>query len=384
MKKILINLIVIEKHGISRAWLLKYKHLQELGNEIYFHCGKFIKKIEPIELQNVYNFNENFKQIQNFPEISNKLLFIWHALKRNFASLSSVNQIKNNFDVIYSPAQGLDLILLPYIFKKINKKTKWVMVFDNIVPLQDPGNKLIRFLAWLFFKLGLKLIKKADKIFVISPQLKKYLLGKNFKENQIVITGNAVEGKLIKKAKPHPNHQFDAIFIGRLNETKGIYDMLKVLQIIKQKYSNFQLAIMGEGDKKTTNKFKSKIKELNLKNNIQLLGFKTGQEKFDIIKSSKLFLFLSQSESESFGMALLEAVTSGLPAITYNLEPYKHIYQNNEIFTFPTKRIDLIAEKIIEIFEKKEFTNEKGKLLLEKYGSWEKIAEIEYQAIKNL
>jgi glycosyltransferase involved in cell wall biosynthesis len=188
---------------------------------------------------------------------------------------------------------------------------------------------------------------------------------------------------LIQKAKADKRYEFDAIFMGRINETKGIYDMLKALNLVRKNYPDFQLAIMGDGDLKTKREFQGKIKELDLEKNIKFLGFRSGLEKFNILKSAKCFWFLSVSESESFGVALLEAVCCGLPAFTYDLPPFLQIYTKGEIDISPKGNYRLIAEKVIQLFESRNFTNKKGRELLGKY-SWKKIAEIEYDAMGNL
>jgi glycosyltransferase involved in cell wall biosynthesis len=134
---------------------------------------------------------------------------------------------------------------------------------------------------------------------------------------------------------------------------------------------------VGKGDITTERKYKRKIKDRKLERNIQFLGYKTGLEKFNIIKSSKIFLFLSKTES--FGIALLEAVCSGIPAIAYDLPAYRGIYRNGEVFLFKKNDYQSVAEKLEEIIDKKLFGNEKGKLLLRQY-SWDTIAEREYKA----
>ena len=159
--------------------------------------------------------------------------------------------------------------------------------------------------------------------------------------------------------------------------------MLKVLEIVKKKYPNFQLAFMGGGDKITENQFRNKISEMNLKKNIQFLGFKTGIEKFSIIKSSKTFWFLSKSKSESFGIALLEAVCCGLPAFVYDLIPFRNIYKNNEIVVSEINDYRSVAKKVVELFDKNDFGNPRGKLLLNRY-SWDRIAKTEFDNFSGL
>ena len=331
------------------------------------------RQVDGLAIVNKLKWINLFKPVK----IRRKTGLIFLAIKRNFLSFFYLKKLRHNYDIVYSISSVLDLVIFPYFLKRKDAKVKWVVVFDNTVPLLDPGNKFIRFLVWIFFNISLILLKKADKIFAISEDLKQFLLKKGFKKEQIVVTGNAVECAMIKMAKKNYSCNIDALFIGRINETKGIFDMLKVLAIVKIAYPDFQLAIMGDGDEATKNKFKNKIKTMELVDNIQFLGYKTGIEKFNILKSSKCFWFLS--ESESFGIALLEAVCSGLPSFAYDLAPYKNIYKNNEVMIFNKNDYYAVANKVIEIFNKKEFDNKKGELLVEKY-SWDNIAKIEFDS----
>jgi len=143
------------------------------------------------------------------------------------------------------------------------------------------------------------------------------------------------------------------------------------------------LAIMGEGDEVTEKQFKKKIKEMGLENNVEFLGFRSGIEKFNILKSAKCFWFLSVSESESFGVALLEAVVSGIPAFAYDLPQFRWLYPDGEVNILPKGDYEMVAKKVIKLFESGNFRNIKGEKLLGKY-SWEKAAKVEYEAIKNL
>ena len=199
---------------------------------------------------------------------------------------------------------------------------------------------------------------------------------------KVFLTGNGIEIEQIEQV-PNQKKQIDALFIGRINETKGIFDMLKVLSIIKQQFPKFTLAIMGDGDDATKNKFKKEIEKLNLQSNVKFLGYISGIKKFQIIKSSRCFWFLSVSPSESFGIALMEAVSSGLPAFTYNLPVFKKIYQHQEVTFSPIHRPDIVAKKVIKLFQSKKFSNKNGTKLLGKY-SWENIALLENQAITKL
>ena len=384
MKKILVNFVTLGKTGIDIPRLLKFQELEKLGGEWHLFSGEFLKKMQLIG-KDIYLFNKNFSELEKLSDPGKtKIGFLFFALKRNIRALRFLKEVKKGkYDFIYSPAAVLDLILFPFVYKMFDRKVKWVVVLDNLVPFWDPGNKFIRFLAWFFYRISLFLIRKADCVFVISKDLQEYLLKKGFSREKIVLSTNGVDNELIEKAKPDSRYNIDALFMGRINETKGIYDMLKALDLVRRKYPHFQLAIMGEGDEVTEKQFKKKIKEMGLENNVEFLGFRSGIEKFNILKSAKCFWFLSVSESESFGVALLEAVVSGIPAFAYDLPQFRWLYPDGEVNILPKGDYEMVAKKVIKLFESGNFRNIKGEKLLGKY-SWEKAAKVEYEAIKNL
>lgn len=386
MARILVNLITLQDEKINFAWLKILKKFQSLGNTILINTGIFAKEISKIGDTYEYKWLdiEEKRMLMKNPART-KWDFSSLSLKRNYLAIKSSNKISgyNNFNIIYTPSSVLDLVIYPFYLKITRKKIKWATTLANVVPFADDGNKLVRLLAWIFFQTSLQMIKKADVVFASTTEVREYLIKKGFDKNKVVETNFAVENEMIKEAEPVAGLKIDALFCGRINETKGIYDMLEVLNIIKKKYLNFQLAIMGGGDETTKKQFKQKIKQMNLENNVQFLGFKTGMEKYNIIKSAKCFWFLSKSRSESFGIALLEAVCSGIPAFAYDLPQFSRLYPNGEVNISPMGDYNLVAEKVKKLFEEGNFSNEKGKLLLGKY-SWEKIAEMEYNEIKKL
>ncbi|MBI3954870.1 glycosyltransferase, partial [Candidatus Gottesmanbacteria bacterium] len=374
--KILINGITLEGANIVPL-LLKVKRWQERDVEVTFFGNKALKtQIDSLRIIKTYNF----LKLNNTGRITGRMQLIVEGLRRNLSAISYLGELKNKFDVVYSISSVLDLMIFPYILKRFDKKILRVAVFDNIVPITDPGNRMIRFLAWIFFQISLLLLEEADQIFTGSTDLESFLISRGIDKNKIIERGQAVRNDMIRQAKANPKYDIDALFIGRINETKGIYDMLKVLEIVKVKYPDFQLALIGTGNESTMRRYKDTISRMGLGNNIQFLGYRTEEEKFNIIKSSRIFWFLSVSESESWGIALLEAVCSGKPAVVYNL-PAFHFYKKGEVFFFKIHDYISVAAKVIDIFGKKDFDNPKGELLLGRY-SWEKIAEIEYDNVK--
>ncbi len=370
--KILINGITIGEGSILPI-LLRAKYWQSQGCKITIFGNSRLRK-EILSYKRINNYD--FLELERYGCVTSKFQFIFEALRRNLLALQQIKNIKGQYNIIHSISSMLDFIIFPYILKFFDKEIKWVTVFDNIVPFSDPGNKFLRFLAWLFFQFSLVLLKRADIIFVISTDLRDFLIKRGFGKDHIVVSGNGIDVELMKKAKKDKRYNIDALFVGRINETKGIYDMLRIIEIVIKKYPNFKFAIMGRGDKATEDRFKRKIREKRLEKNVQFLGYKKGLEKFNIIKSSNFFWFLSVSDSESFGIALLEAVCLGLQTFVYNLKPFKKIYKNNEVFMFGKHDYKAVAKKILKMLARDKFEN-KNRVKLMDYYNWERIAKIE-------
>ena len=353
------------------ALLAKAKYWTRCGLRVTFIGSSLLKQRITQEIK-----SDNFEYIEigkGFKKVG-KIIFIFRALQNNLISFFILKKIRGKFDVVYSISSVLDLMLLPFLLKYIDKQIKWVTVFDNIVPLSAPGNKTHRLLAWIFFKVSIQLLKRADSVFAISTDLKAFLISRGIKRKNIIITGNAIELEALICSKKNMALAYDALFVGRINEAKGIYDALEVLLLVKERFPKFKLGIMGEGDPKTESNFKSAIIRMGLEKNVFLLGYKTGVEKFSIIKSCKSFWFLSANES--FGVALLEAVCCGIPAFAYDLPAYRSIYKHNEVSISPTGNCSDVAKRVIKLFEGNIFENDTGKHLLN-YDGWDKIAEKE-------
>lgn len=377
----LINLVTIGREEIYIRWIVKFREFQKQGLDLSLYGGTFLKKLDLIT--DVYNYEcLSFEQAK-IPKIMwTRPNFLVHCIIRNLLAILNINKILNQrYNFIYSPSSVLDLIILPFLLKMFDKNIKWVTALDNTVEFRTAGVGVYRLVSIIAFKISLILLKKADIVYVLTRDLEKFMLDNGFPKKRLVLTGAAVESDMISKARKLSDVSYDALFIGRINKSKGIYDMLAVLSVVAEKMPDFKLAIMGEGDPETVKNFIGEINRRNLLNNIVFLGYKTGIEKFNIIKSSRCFWFFS--EYESFGLALLEAVCSGLKCFTYELPIYREIYRKKELEICNKGDTAATAKRVISLFEAGDYYNKAGSELLKEY-SWEKIALIEYNAMRRL
>lgn len=226
-----------------------------------------------------------------------------------------------------------------------------------------------KILNWLNEKISLFIFKKIGNEILVLPTTKETIENYGFSKNRIIMTKNGVDLDFINNI-PKGEKEFEACWIGRPHPQKGLDDLIKIWSIVVKEKPNVKLILMG----KNIEKYQEKINDINLEKNIILKGFVSEEEKFRIMKMSKMFL--STSYFESFHIAILEALACNLPVIAYDIPVYKQVYGNILIYVDLGDFINY-KKKIIQLLENDLDKDDKSKLieeLLQEF-SWDKIAK---------
>jgi glycosyltransferase involved in cell wall biosynthesis len=107
--------------------------------------------------------------------------------------------------------------------------------------------------------------------------------------------------------------------IGRLSEVKNHENMIIAFKNVLERNHNCLLLIVGDGPLK--DKLSAQVATLELTENVLFLG-KRG-DVADILKALDVFVF--PSYREGFGLALLEAMASGVPIVASDIPVFKEI-----------------------------------------------------------
>ncbi len=165
-----------------------------------------------------------------------------------------------------------------------------------------------------------------------------------------------------------------ALSVGRLNRVKGYAELIRAWSKVRPE--GWTLAIAGPDEKGYMKKLKSLITNLQLSNSIVLLGEVDDDAKWALMDDCDLYI--APSKSENFGMAIAEALQSGLPVITTTGTPWREIVEHQ--CGWWVKPVAASLEKALKEATSldRESLNEKGenarKLIADKY-SWKNIAE---------
>lgn len=139
------------------------------------------------------------------------------------------------------------------------------------------------------------------------------------------------------------------VTIGRLSREKGYLDLIDVFSLVHEKYPDWKLNIIGDGDEK--NKLISKIHKCGLDDSVILHGFLDRNQIGKILSKSSIYVMTSYTES--FGIVLLEAFSYGVPCIAFDsAEGANEIISNNwDGYLVKDRNIDDMVKRLSNLMD---------------------------------
>ncbi|MES2416796.1 MAG: N-acetyl-alpha-D-glucosaminyl L-malate synthase BshA [Bacteroidota bacterium] len=161
-------------------------------------------------------------------------------------------------------------------------------------------------------------INQSDGVTTVSQDLKDDTY-KHFEiQKDIKVIPNFIDfNRFSLQPKDHfkkaiaPNNERILIHTSNFRKVKKTEDVIRMFQKVQEKIPS-KLLMVGDGPERTANE--QLCRELNICENVRFLGKQDAIE--EILSVSDLFLM--PSESESFGLAALEAMACKVPIITTN------------------------------------------------------------------
>jgi len=136
--------------------------------------------------------------------------------------------------------------------------------------------------------------------------------------------------------------------IARLVYYKHVDDLIRALELVKSEIPNIKCKIIGSGPEER--KLKALVKGLNLRENVEFLGFiKEHRQVIRILKSSHVFCL--PSTVEGLGLVVVEAMAAGVPFVVSELPALVETTgRKGGLFFKPLKYKDL-ADKLLLVLK---------------------------------
>lgn len=202
-------------------------------------------------------------------------------------------------------------------------------------------------------------------------------LFKDFKGPKVVIP-NGIDLEKFNPNSPKIEKYLDGkiniLFVGRLEERKGLIYLLKAYGILQKKFDSLRLIIVGKGNLESEHRKWAKDHKLE---NVIFEGEVTGDKIIPFYATCDIFCSPAIF-GESFGIVLLEAMAMGKPVVAFGNRGYKTVLINKgKDFLAKPKDWPGLAQKLeilIQDKEKREKMGEWGRKESQKYA-WPNIAD---------
>lgn len=171
--------------------------------------------------------------------------------------------------------------------------------------------------SWIARSLAKKLLNLPDFIGIQGDSWRQFYRKLGVKEDRLVTIRNWLSSGFMPAENPIACNPHDVIcfcFVGWLIAEKGVRELFEAIKSLVSKYT-FDFVFVGGGTLHA--ELDEKIKQSNLSARVKVTGWVDSRGVYNYLKNSHVFIL--PSKAEGFPLALLEAMSLGLPAICTNV-----------------------------------------------------------------
>lgn len=294
------------------------------------------------------------------------------GLKWHLETLKDLKKQKP--DVFFAPTSYIIPSLAP-------KSLKVIITVHDLVAFLYPQNHTLKAVAIERLTLR-RALKKAEGVFVVSENTRKDLLARfKYPEKQISQVSCAPAEFFKEKVSAAELERFKEkmklpekfiLAVGTLEPRKNFGNLMKSFVIVKRKFPDYKLVIVGKKGWKFAH-IEETLKKYELEKDVIFPGYLPDTELRMMYHLAKVFVF--PSLYEGFGIPPLEAMACGCAVVSSNVASLPEVIGDAGILINPRIAIK-IADAIISLLE-----NDKIRLMMVERGlhraehfSWHKSA----------
>lgn len=197
------------------------------------------------------------------------------------------------------------------------------------------------------------LYRLADLFIAPTPAVASELLAEGSRRDQVAIIPNLLqeqgkpetpEGRRRLRLQLGLPERATLVYVGRLHEAKGLAALMRVWPVITKKY-DAQLLLVGEGPE--NERIKQWRSESNSMESVTLTGYQTNPAPY--YRASDIFVF--PSSSETFGNAIVEAMSHGLAVATTCVGVVRDWHLDAPVVRVDTNQLERFADLLSGLIE---------------------------------
>ncbi len=216
-------------------------------------------------------------------------------------------------------------------------------------------------------------VRFSDRIIVVSKGIQQHVkdvFGRNtdYVPNGVSAPTYIAPGNTLRKWQLEPrNYAFTAT---RFVPEKGLHDLINAYKLISN--ASFKLVIAGDADHESD--YSKSIRCLASETEgVVITGFQSGENLAELFSNAGFFVL--PSYFEGLPLALLEALSYGLPVAVSDIPQHREVPLDNRSY-FPVGNVRALADLMTNTYKRgiSEFDKESYKTLCRKTYDWDTIA----------
>ncbi|MDQ4121012.1 MAG: glycosyltransferase family 4 protein [Acidobacteriota bacterium] len=327
--KILMITPELDFGGVETAVRDRAVGLREVGYEVEIACfwklGQIGKKLQQGNFK-VFDLNLS-PRIPNFKLVL-KLIKFFRAQKPDVIHAAC---IEANFHcLLASRLSGVGRVLVEEVGNLTNG-------------IDEPSR------SWKARKVAHLIWKNADNILAISQAVKRDIVNwENAKESKITVIPYYIDFTRFNFAaapeKKKSKEEFIIGYVGRLSPEKGQKVLLEALKFVLPEKGNVKVWLIGDGTDKEN--LKNLVEELGIAEKVKFWGMRD-----DIPELlAEMNLLVQSSYYEGLGIAIQEAMASGVPVIASEVGGVPELIEQRKTgVMFPVGNSRILADEIIRM-----------------------------------
>jgi len=219
--------------------------------------------------------------------------------------------------------------------------------------------------------------RKLESCIAVSEPAKTFV-SRYFPADYTVIPNGIDPGVFNPAVPPAPGiaspHRQTILFLGRLEERKGLGTLLEAYSLLRQVRADCQLVVVGEGPLRRG--YERQVEEARIPD-VRFCGFVPEAEKPSYFTAADIYC-APNTGKESFGVILLEAMASGRPVVATAIDGFRQVITAGQegLLTPPGDEAQMAAAlaRLLDRPQLRRQMAERGRLAAEGYA-WPLVAD---------
>lgn len=304
------------------------------------------------------------------PKFGNVFLLRLTELVFGARAVKKIREInsKNRCDIVHAHTvfSALPIAVMKFLLPSGSK-----LVYTCHNPAWNVPENDMDFFNRIILAIERFVMKRSDFVTTVSDTMRKNIIRRTgISPEKIQRIYNFVNAEKFFPKKEKQKGPPKVIFVGKLIPNKGVEYLLRAASIVRKKHPEVKFLVVGpvSFEYDAMNRWLDMVNDLGLQKNVVFAGGLSDESLSSAYASSDIFCF--PTLRESFGMVIAEAMSSGLPVITTDMDVLREVVGNSGFLVKP-KDVQGISDKITLLIENEILRQKMSKKSLQRSKTFE-------------